>query len=140
MHTMTKKDFLAYRLPAKNSGIHTITLTFEFTSGGICFLAQNDTKLPFKAGGGGYDKPSSVMADFFNEYFDGKRLFKRESVKGVYGHTGGFLSYGVGLSCHESLFKKLRGFNLEYITETKTALVYRFTFDSAFLKVGVIKL
>jgi len=134
---MTKKDFLAYRLPAKNSGIHSLVLTFEFTHrGGTCFLTQNDTKLPFKAGGGGYDKQSSVMADFFNEYFDGKQLFKRESVKTMYGHQNGLLSYGVGLSCHESLFKKIRGFNLEYITETKTSLVYKFTFDSAFLIKG----
>ena len=130
-HKMNKKDFAEYRLTAEKN--QTIYLTFEF-SGGTCQLWHKNSKLQFSAGGYGYDKISTVFGNFMDEYFETQKLLKRKSVKGLYGHRNGFFSYGVGIDCHKTILDNLRGFKFEYITETKTAIVYKLTYDGTMLR------
>jgi hypothetical protein len=69
-------------------------------------------------------------------------MLERKSVTNIYGHNNGRFSGGVGLSCHVEILNHLNGFNLDHITETGTASVYRLKYDGRMIKPefkGVIK-
>ena len=107
----------------------SIALAFEFSKAGVCTLQVHNEKTGFKADGGNYDKVSAVFAGFFNYHFKTEKLLKRQSVKGLAGHDGKKLVSGAGIYSHANILESLRGFNLEYITETKTAIVYKFEYN-----------
>jgi len=109
----------------------SIALAFEFSKAGVCTLQVHNQNTGFKAGGGSYDKIGAVFAEFFNHHFNTEKLLKRKGVKDICGHIYGKL-FGC-MDSHANILESLRGFNIEYITETKTAIVYKFEYNQAFL-------
>lgn len=110
-----------------------MALAFEFSDAGVCTLFIDTRKTIFKSNGGNYDKQSSIFANFFNHHFNTKKLLKRKSVKGLAGHNREKFFTGAGIYSHANILERLRGFNLEFITETKNAIIYKLIYDEHFL-------
>ena len=111
----------------------SIVLAFEFSKAGVCTLQVHNEKTGFKADGGNYDKVSAVFAGFFNYHFKTEKLLKRQSVKGLVGHNREKLISGAGIYSHANILDTLQGFNLDYICDTKDAVIYRLEYNQAFL-------
>ena len=123
-----------------------IYLVFEFSEPDLCTLYINRNKTMFnsnpifgskslfKDSDGDYARVSHIFGRFFNYHFKTERLLRRESVSWLDGHTGNKFSTGTDLSVHVNILKRLRGFNLEFIVETKTAKVFMLQYDSSMLK------
>ena len=96
-------------------------LTFEFSDTGVCTLFINTRKTIFKSADCRYDKIDAVFVDFFNHHFDVEKFLKEKLIKGT------------GIYAHANILEKSKGFNLEFITETKNAIIYKLIYDERFL-------
>ena len=123
------------------------TMIFNWSKNGVCRMYdKRSNKTQFYAGGYGYDKKGTVLGNFINHYF-GEELKKLNSAKyyglthyntkSKYNHkrtylkratknTKSYVDGGCGFDCMERILKKI-GFNLKYISESKTQLIYILT-------------
>lgn len=108
-------------------------LAFEYSITGVCRLHIHNKKTNFKADGYDYNKLSTVFAEFFNHHFNTKKLFKRKSIKNMYGHTRGKFDVGIDVTTYADILETLQGFNLDYIVDTKDTVIYKLEYDEGFL-------
>lgn len=118
----TIKDWLTYKSDLKFEVIYNNTVKIN--------ISGRNTS--FKVGGYGYDKESSVIADFINELI-GDLPYKES----VYGNTGRlnkdkktrskkrrYLSSGTGFSSIQESFNSIRGYKLEKLYSGLNSDVY----------------
>lgn len=86
---------------------NTVYLAIEMSSTGVARVYINGYKTPFYTNGYGYDKTSTVLADFVSYYANTR-------IK----------SWGAGIDrlTEEALTHNIK---IEYITATKTATIYK---------------
>ena len=83
----------------------------NYSNNGVARIYINDRKTKYSAGGYGYDKESSVIAQMINDL-----TIPTKYKKGIYGHRNGYLSQGgVGFSSIEQSFNSKRGNSLKKI-------------------------
>ena len=112
-----------------------IVFAVNYSKHGVARLYFNNRALEgFCVGGCGYDKASTLFAEFFNTFFDTAKLLSRKSVKNEYGNMNGKLASGVGIESHEKLINKLRGFKLERITDIHDSTIYKISYKKEYLK------
>jgi len=80
-------------------------------------------KTKYYAGGYGYDKLSTVIAEMIND-LTGEQTYSRE----VYGHYKGLLTFGVGFDATKQSFESIEGNKLDLVYCGKTSNVYEITF------------
>ena len=121
--------------------VKEITFSIEWSKGGNPTLTaralhlDNSTSLvTARAGGGGYCKESTVIAEAFNSLLKYK-LYQIENIEslpyGVYLNRNGYTGYagGVGVSCYYSIAELIGG-KFEKLASGKTFDAYKFTMNN----------
>ena len=116
------------------------TLNFKWSKSGVCRIYdKRDDKTSFYAGGYGYDKKGTCLAEFMNHYFNDE--LKKLNSKDFYGlthynkktnkrlkrankDTTSYLDGACGFESMTPVLNKI-GFVLDFILESNNNIVYK---------------
>ena len=116
------------------------TLCFKWSNNGVCRIYDfRGDKTKFYAGGYGYDKQGSCLAELINHYFSDE--LKKLNSSEFYGlthyntkyhkqqktsskHTKSYVNGACGFDCMTTILDKI-GFKLKFIYEDNNCSMYR---------------
>jgi len=114
---------------------NNIKFEIKYSKNGVARIYINDRKTKYYAGGYGYDKESSVIAEIINDLTISNCKYNKK----MYGNNGKKLSAGVGFSSIYNSFNAKRKCKLEKIYCGLDSDVYEITFNSKLLWFNEIK-
>ena len=115
MRTITNKE-IKELLEYRNEFVFDV----RYSKNGVARIYINDTKTPIHAGGYGYCKESTVLADFINLLCEWQ-----EYDTNVYGNRNGLINGGVGVESVKASFESIPGNKLNRIYWSDQASVYK---------------
>jgi len=96
---------------------------FEVNLNGMVRIYIGDRRTKYVAGGGGYDKISTVIAHMVNDLVGIQEYDPKE-----YGHYKGSLSSGVGFEALKKAFESIDGNKIDMLYYGRNSNIYEITF------------